>query len=125
MKGIEEREEAEIATFTPEEAPKSVITCNYPLSDDDDSTVGRFPLVSFSNRFARANPQKRKAARLMSALMKNFSDKPEEIDDTDRNQAIYICALAVQFLMRYHTFAIAPHPSLLRSVQHYLIRYYP
>lgn len=96
------------------DAPKHVITCNYPLSDDDDSTVGRFPLVSFSNRFARANPQKRKAARLMSALMKNFSDKPEEIDDTDRNQAIYICALAVQFLMRYHTFAIAPQGNVRR-----------
>ncbi len=96
------------------DAPKHVITCNYPLSDDDDSTVGRFPLVSFSNRFSRANPQKRKAARLMSALMKNFSDKPEEIDDTDRNQAIYICALAVQFLMRYHTFAIAPQGNVRR-----------
>ena len=50
----------------------------------------------------------------MSALMKNFSDKPEEIDDTDRNQAIYICALAVQFLMRYHTFAIAPQGNVRR-----------
>lgn len=109
-----ERKMVDPVTFSAEEAPKSVITCNYPLSDDDDSTVGRFPLVSFSNRFARANPQKRKAARLMSALMKNFSDKPEEIDDTDRNQAIYICALAVQFLMRYHTFAIAPQGNVRR-----------
>ena len=109
-----ERKNVDPVTFSSEDAPKSVITCNYPLSDDDDSTVGRFPLVSFSNRFARANPQKRKAARLMSALMKNFSDKPEEIDDTDRNQAIYICALAVQFLMRYHTFAIAPQGNVRR-----------
>lgn len=109
-----ERKNVDPVTFSSEEAPKSVITCNYPLSDDDDSTVGRFPLVSFSNRFARANPQKRKAARLMSALMKNFSDKPEEIDDADRNQAIYICALAVQFLMRYHSFAIAPQGNVRR-----------
>ena len=109
-----ERKMVDPVTFSADDAPKSVITCNYPLSDDDDSTVGRFPLVSFSNRFARANPQKRKAARLMSALMKNFSDKPEEIDDTDRNQAIYICALAVQFLMRYHTFAIAPQGNVRR-----------
>ena len=50
----------------------------------------------------------------MSALMKNFSDKPEEIDDTYRNHAIYICALAVQFLMRYHTFAIAPQGNVRR-----------
>ena len=109
-----ERKMVDPVTFSADDAPKSVITCNYPLSDDDDSTVGRFPLVSFSNRFARANPQKRKAARLMSALMKNFSDKPEEIDDTDRNQAIYICALAVQFLMRYHTFSIAPQCNVRR-----------
>ena len=109
-----ERKMVDPVTFSADDAPKSVITCNYPLSDDDDSTVGRFPLVSFSNRFARANPQKHKAARLMSALMKNFSDKPEEIDDTDRNQAIYLCALAVQFLMRYHTFAIAPQCNVRR-----------
>ena len=109
-----ERKMVDPVTFSADDAPKSVITCNYPLSDDDDSTVGRFPLVSFSHRFARANPQKHKAARLMSALMKNFSDKPEEIDDTDRNQAIYLCALAVQFLMRYHTFAIAPQCNVRR-----------
>ena len=101
-------------TIPLKDAPKNVITCNYPLSDDDDSTVGRFPLVSFSNRFARANPQKHKAARLPSALMKNFSDKPEEIDDIDRNQTIYLCALAVQFMMRYHTFAIAPQGNVRR-----------
>lgn len=109
-----ERKMVDPVTFAAEDAPKSVITCNYPMSDDDDSTVGRFPLVSFSNRFARANPQKHKAARLPSALMKNFSMKPEEIDDTDRNQTIYLCALAVQFLMRYHTFAIAPQGNVRR-----------
>lgn len=109
-----ERKMVDPVTFSAEDAPKSVITCNYPMSDDDDSTVGRFPLVSFSNRFARANPQKHKAARLPSALMKNFSMKPEEIDDTDRNQTIYLCALAVQFLMRYHTFAIAPQGNVRR-----------
>lgn len=109
-----ERKMVDPVTFSAEDAPKSVITCNYPMSDDDDSTFGRFPLVSFSNRFARANPQKHKAARLPSALMKNFSMKPEEIDDTDRNQTIYLCALAVQFLMRYHTFAIAPQGNVRR-----------
>ena len=109
-----ERKMVDPVTFSAEDAPKSVITCNYPMSDDDDSTVGRFPLVSFSNRFARANPQKHKAARLPSALMKNFSMKPEEIDDADRNQTIYLCALAVQFLMRFHTFAIAPQGNVRR-----------
>lgn len=109
-----ERKSVDPVTFSADEAPRIVITCNYPMSDDDDSTVGRFPLVSFSNRFARANPQKHKAARPPSALMKNFSLVPEEIDDADRNQAIYLCALAVQFMMRYHTFAIAPQGNVRR-----------
>lgn len=109
-----ERKSVDPVTFLADEAPRIVITCNYPMSDDDDSTVGRFPLVSFSNRFARANPQKHKAARPPSALMKNFSLVPEEIDDADRNQAIYLCALAVQFMMRYHTFAIAPQGNVRR-----------
>ena len=109
-----ERKSVDPVTFSADDAPRIVITCNYPMSDDDDSTVGRFPLVSFSNRFARANPQKHKAARPPSALMKNFSLVPEEIDDADRNQAIYLCALAVQFMMRYHTFAIAPQGNVRR-----------
>ena len=97
-----------------EDSPLNVITSNSPLSDDDDSTVGRFPLVSFSDRFARANPQKRKPARSPSDVMKNFRMEPEKLTDTDRNQTIYICALAVQFLMRYHTFAIAPQENVRR-----------
>ena len=97
-----------------EDSPLNVITSNSPLSDDDDSTIGRFPLVSFSDRFARANPQKRKPARSPSDVMKNFRMEPEKLTDTDRNQTIYICALAVQFLMRYHTFAIAPQENVRR-----------
>lgn len=97
-----------------EDSPMHVITSNSPLSDDDPSTIGRFPLVSFSDRFARENPQKRQPARSPSDIMKRFDTDPAKLTDTDRNQAIYICALAVQFLMRYHTFAIAPQGNVRR-----------
>lgn len=97
-----------------EDSPLNVITSNYPLSDDEESTIGRFPLVSFSDRFARANPQKRKPARSPKDVMRNFRMEPEKLTDTDRNQTIYLCALAVQFLMRYHTFAIAPQENVRR-----------
>lgn len=97
-----------------DDSPIHVITSNSPLSDDDPSTIGRFPLVSFSDRFARENQQKHLPERSPSELMKNFDPNPEKLTDTDRNQAIYICALAVQFLMRYHTFAIAPQGNVRR-----------
>lgn len=97
-----------------DDSPIHVITSNSPLSDDDPSTIGRFPLVSFSDRFARENQQKHQPERSPSELMKNFDPNPEKLTDTDRNQAIYICALAVQFLMRYHTFAIAPQGNVRR-----------
>ena len=100
--------------FKMEDSPLHVITSNSPLTDDDDSTIGRFPLVSFSDRFARANPQKRKPARSPKDVMRNFRMEPEHLTDTDRNQTIYLCALAVQFLMRYHTFAIAPQENVRR-----------
>ena len=100
--------------FKMEDSPLNVITSNSPLTDDDDSTIGRFPLVSFSDRFARANPQKRKSARSPKDVMRNFRMEPEHLTDTDRNQTIYLCALAVQFLMRYHTFAIAPQENVRR-----------
>lgn len=97
-----------------DDSPIHVITSNSPLSDDDPSTIGRFPLVSFSDRFARENQQKHQPERSPSELMKNFDPNPEKLTDTDRNQSIYICALAVQFLMRYHTFAIAPQGNVRR-----------
>lgn len=100
--------------FKMEDSPLNVITSNSPLTDDDDSTIGRFPLVSFSDRFARANPQKRKPVRSPKDVMRNFRMEPEHLTDTDRNQTIYLCALAVQFLMRYHTFAIAPQENVRR-----------
>lgn len=109
-----EKKHGDVISFKMKDSPIHVITSNYPLSDDAPSTIGRFPLVSFSNRFARENPQKRQPARLMSDVMKGFSKDPEKLSDTDRNQTIYICALAVQFLMRYHTFAIAPLENVRR-----------
>lgn len=97
-----------------EDSPIHVITSNSPLSDDDPSTIGRFPLVSFSDRFSRENQQKRQPERSPAELMKHFDPNPEKLTDTDRNQTIYLCALAVQFLMRYHTFAIAPQGNVRR-----------
>lgn len=97
-----------------DDSPIHVITSNSPLSDDDPSTLGRFPLVSFSDRFARENQQKRQPARSPAELMKHFDPNPERLTDTDRNQTIYLCALAVQFLMRYKTFAIAPQGNVRR-----------
>ena len=109
-----ERKNTDAISFKMKDSPLHVITSNYPLSDDSSSTIGRFPLVSFSNRFARENPQKRQPARMMSDIMKGFSKNPEDLSDTDRNQIIYICALSVQFLMRYHTFALAPQQNVRR-----------
>ena len=109
-----ERKFGDPVMFKLEDSPLNVITSNSPLTDDDDSTIGRFPLVSFSDRFARANPQKRKPARSPKDVMKNFRMEPEHLTDTDRNQTIYLCAMAVQFLMRYKTFAIAPQENVRR-----------
>ena len=57
---------------------------------------------------------KNEPPRSPSDVMKNFTLDPAKLTDTDRNQAIYLCALAVQFLMRYHTFAIAPQGNVRR-----------
>lgn len=92
-----------------DDSPNHVVSSNYPLSDSDDSTVGRFPLVPFSDRFARANPMTNKPARMISDLMTDFSSLgPEYLDPRTRNQMAYINALAVQFLMRYGEIAYAP-----------------
>ena len=109
-----ERKFGDPMLFKMEDSPKHVITSNSPLTDDDDSTIGRFPLVSFSDRFARANPQKRKPARSPKDVMRGFRMEPEYLGQEDLNQTIMLDALAVQFLMRYHTFAIAPQQNVRR-----------
>lgn len=109
-----ERKYGDPISLKMDDSPLHVITSNYPLSDDEGSTVGRFPLVSFSDRFSRGNSMKNEPPRSPSDVMKNFALDPAKLTDTDRNQTIYLCALAVQFLMRYHTFAIAPQGNVRR-----------
>lgn len=111
-----ERKFGDPIVFKLEQSPLNVITSNSQLSDDDESTIGRFPLVSLSDRFCRDNPMQHKLARSPKEIMKNLVKEPEQLNERDRNQAIYICALAVQFIMRYHTFVIAPQKNVQRRL---------
>lgn len=111
-----ERKFGDPVSFKLEDSPLNVITSNSQLSDDDPSTIGRFPLVSFSDRFARENYMQHELARSPKDVMKNFDTEPEKLTERDRNQTIYICALAVQFIMRYHTFVIAPQKNVQRRL---------
>lgn len=111
-----ERKFGDPIVFKLEQSPLNVITSNSQLSDDDESTIGRFPLVSLSDRFCRENPMQHKLARSPKDVMKNLTTDPEKLNERDRNQAIYICALAVQFIMRYHTFVIAPQKNVQRRL---------
>lgn len=97
-------------------SPINVMSSNSQLNSAEGSTTRRFPQVSFSDRFAGANPMLHELARSPKDLMKGLANSPEEIDERDRNQIIYICALAVQFIMRYHTFVIAPQKNVQRRL---------
>lgn len=97
-------------------SPINVISSNSQLNNAAGSTARRFPLVSFSDRFAGANPMLHELERSPKDLMKSLAGSPEKIAERDRNQIIYICALAVQFIMRYHTFAIAPQKNVQRRL---------
>lgn len=84
------------------EGPGHVVTSNYPLHDLDDSTMRRVCLGGFSHRFCGQNIMKNKAARYISDIMPDFNAvSPEKLSATSRNQIAMICALAVQFVMRY------------------------
>ena len=84
------------------EGPGHVVTSNYPLHDLDDSTMRRVCLGGFSHRFCGQNVMKNKAARYISDIMPDFNAvSPEKLSAASRNQIAMICALAVQFVMRY------------------------
>lgn len=108
-----ERKSMDIETLSMKDSPLHVISSNFPY-DGADSTAGRFPQIAFSNRFARENTLKRKMARSPGDILKGFSADPEKLPDVARNQAIYITALAVQFMMRYHVVSKAPQLNLRR-----------
>lgn len=107
MKAEQKHEKSESHNL--DESPNHVVSSNYPMSDSDDSTVGRFPMVPFSDRFARANPMLNKPARKINDIMPDFSSiGPEYLSTNSRNQMAYINALAVQFLMRHKEIVNAP-----------------
>jgi len=84
------------------EAPGHVVSSNYPIADLADSTMRRICVGGFSHRFAGQNTMKNKAARYISDIMPDFNaTNPERLSPTSRNQIAMICALAVQFVMRY------------------------
>ncbi len=84
------------------EGPGHVVTSNYPLHDLDDSTMRRVCMGGFSHRFCGQNIMKNKAARYISDIMPDFNAvSPEKLSAASRNQIAMICALAVQFVMRY------------------------
>ena len=96
------------------DSPLHIVSSNFPYDGGVDSTAGRFPQIAFSNRFARENTLKRKMARSPGDILKGFNPDPEKLPDIARNQAIYITALAVQFMMRYHVVSKAPQLNLRR-----------
>ncbi len=84
------------------EAPGHVVSSNYPIADLADSTMRRICVGGFSHRFAGQNTMKNKAARYISDIMPDFNaTNPERLSPSSRNQIAMICALAVQFVMRY------------------------
>ena len=84
------------------EGPGHVVSSNFALKDLDDSTMRRVCMGGFSHRFCGQNIMKNKAARLISDILPDFNQtSPEKLSASTRNQFGMICALAVQFVMRY------------------------
>ena len=100
-------------TISLSEGPGHVISSNYPPSNTDDSTMRRICIGGFSHRFCGENTLQNKAARFISDIMPDFSAiGPEGLKPQTRNQIAYICALAVQFVMRYDERVDAPQDDL-------------
>lgn len=84
------------------ESPGHIVSSNYPITELSDSTMRRICMGGFSHRFAGQNIIKNKSARYISDIMPDFNaTNPERLSPASRNQIIAICALAVQFVMRY------------------------
>ena len=95
------------------ESPCQVITSNYPPSDTADSTMRRICIGGFSHRFCGENSLQNKAARQISDIMPDFSaSSVDTLKVSTRNHIAYICAVAVQFVMKYDEKIDAPQEDL-------------
>ena len=99
----------DVVALDKSESPGIVLSSNFAPVDLSDSTTGRYPLCGFSDRFCRPNIFKNQRARSPADIMKDFSSSPERLSQSSRNQIAYICAVGVQFIMKYD--AIAPVPT--------------
>lgn len=100
-------------TIPMDEAPSHVISSNYPPSNTDDSTMRRIVIGGFSHRFCGENSLANKTARPISLYMPDFNtSEPKRLNIETRNQIAYICALAVQFVMRFDEKVEAPQEDL-------------
>lgn len=100
-------------TIAMDEAPSHVISSNYPPSNTDDSTMRRICIGGFSHRFCGENSLANKTARPISLYMPDFNtSEPKRLNTDTRNQIAYICALAVQFVMKYDEKVEAPQEDL-------------
>lgn len=101
-------------TVSLSEGPGMVVTSNYPPSNMDDSTMRRLCIGGFSHRFCGENSVQNRAARQISDVMPDFapSGNVENMKLETRNQIAYICATAVQFVMRFDEKVDAPQEDL-------------
>ena len=100
-------------TIPMDEAPSHVISSNYAPSNTDDSTMRRIVIGGFSHRFCGENSLANKTARPISLYMPDFNtSEPKRLNIETRNQIAYICALAVQFVMRFDEKVEAPQEDL-------------
>lgn len=94
------------------ESPGMIVSSNYQQRYDNDSAEGRTVQTGFSHFFHRANSRKNQRASMISTIMPELRDTPEEMPAEIRNQIAYICALAVQFCMNAKERVLPPMDNL-------------
>lgn len=98
----------DVVSIPHEESPGMVFSSNFPIKDTSSSTMGRFLICGFSDRFIRANIIKGQRARTPGDIMTDFTSNPAYLNPTSRWQIAYICAVGVQFIMRYNAVVNVP-----------------
>lgn len=107
----------DVVSVPHEESPGMVFSSNFPIKDTSSSTMGRFLICGFSNRFIRANIIKGQRARTPADIMKDFTSNPEYLSPSSRWQIAYICAIGVQFIMRYNEVVNVPTKETILRIE--------
>lgn len=103
-----EKKFGDVVSIRKNQSPGHAISSNYPMRNIDDSTLRRFCMIPFSDRFCGENAMQNRMARTITDVLPGFTTDVDQLPISIKRDFVTICALALQFVIKYDKIVQAP-----------------